>query len=330
MAIYIGRRDFIGALGGALVTLPCAAEAQQSALPVIGFLSGASPPKVPLGAFLHGLNDVGYTEGKNAAIEYQSADGQYDRLPGLAAELVRRHVSVIVTAGTGSTATLAAKAATTSIPIVFLTGSDPVRLGFVASLNRPGGNLTGVNNFVAELGSKQLELISELVPGASLIGMLVNPNNAGAELEVTQSQAAARTIQRQLRILNAGSEFDIDAAYATLTQERADALVIGNDGFFLARVDRLVALSARYAIPTGYARREYSAAGGLMSYGTSQTEAYRQVGIYAGRILKGAKPADLPVVQSTKFELVINLRTAKALGIEITATLLARADEVIE
>jgi putative ABC transport system substrate-binding protein len=324
----MNRRQMISALGGAAAG-PFAARAQQSAMPVIGFLSGASPPKVLSAVFRQGLSEAGYVEGQNVAIEYRSADGQYDRLPALAAELVRRRVNVIVTAGAGSTATLAAKAATTSIPIVFVTGSDPVQLGFVTSLNRPSGNLTGVNNFVAELGAKQLGLLHELAPRAIAIDMLVNPNNALAELEITETQAAARTIERQ-RILNARSERDIDAAYAMLAQQRADALVVANDGFFLAHAKQLVALSARYAVPTVYARREYAEAGGLMSYGTNQSEAYRQLGIYAGRIVKGAKPADLPVVQSIKFEFVINGKTAKALGLEIPPMLLARADEVLE
>jgi putative ABC transport system substrate-binding protein len=323
------RRAFIALLGGA-AAWPVAAWAQQPAMPVVGFLSSASPAKAALAAFQKGLSDAGYIEGKNVTIEYRSANGHYERLSGLAAELVRRQVGVIVTAGGGSTATLAAKGATTSIPIVFLSGSDPVHLGFVTSLNRPGGNLTGVNNFIAELGAKQLGLLHELTPNAVRIAMLVNPDNANAVVETTGTQTAARTIQRQLLILDAQSERDIEAAYATLAQQRADALVVANDSFFLAHAQQLVAMSARYAVPTVYARREYAEAGGLMSYGTSATEAYQQVGIYAGRILKGAKPADLPVVQSTRFELVINLKTAKALGLDVPATLLARADEVIE
>ena len=323
------RREFITFLGGA-AAWPLSAHAQQPLMPVVGFLSGASPPKAPWAAFQSGLSEAGFIEGQNVAIEHRSADGQYDRLSSLAAELVRRQVNVIVTAGAGTSATLAAQAATPSIPIVFVTGSDPVQLGFVTSLNRPGGNLTGVNNFVAELGAKQLGLLYELAPSATNNSLLVNPDNANAELEITQTRAAARAIQRQLRILNATTEREIDAAYATLAQERDDALLVGNDGFFLSHVARLVALSARYAIPTVYARREYAAAGGLMSYGTSQTEVYRQVGIYTARILKGAKPGDLPVVQSIRFELVINLKTAKTLGLEIPPMLLARADEVIE
>ena len=330
MTAFIGRREFITLLSGAALAWPIAARGQQATIPMIGFLSGASPVKAALAAFQKGLSDAGYIEGKNVTIEYRSADGHYDRLSGLAAELVRSQVGVIVTAGVGSTATLAARGATTSIPIVFLTGSDPVHLGFVSSLNRPGGNLTGVNNFVAELGAKQLGLLHELTPNAVRIAMLVNPDNANAVVETTETQSAARSIQRQLLILRAQAERDIEAAYATLAQQRADGLVVANDGFFLAHAERLVAMSARYAVPTVYARREYAEAGGLMSYGTSQSEAYRQVGIYAGRILKGAKPADLPVVQSTKFELVINLKTAKLLGLDLPASLLARADEVIE
>jgi putative ABC transport system substrate-binding protein len=252
------RREFIRLLGRSALAWPLAARAQQTAMPVIGFLSGASLAKAALAAFQKGLSDAGYIEGKNVTIEYRSADGHYERLSGLAAELVRRQVGVIVTAGGGSTATLAAKGATTSIPIVFLSGSDPVHLGFVTSLNRPGGNLTGVNNFIAELGAKQLGLLHELTPNAVRIAMLVNPGNANAAVETTETQTAARTIQRQLLILDAQSERDIEVAYTTLAQQRADALVVANDGFFLAHAQQLVAMSARYAVPTVYARREYA------------------------------------------------------------------------
>ena len=329
MAVGIGRRQFICALGSAAAAWPLAVHAQQ-AKPVVGFLSGVSPNKALLAAFQQGLSEAGYIDGKNVTVEYHSAGGQYGQLPVLAADLVSRQVAVIVTAGAGSTATLSAKAATTKIPIVFLTGFDPVQSGFVASLNRPGGNLTGVNNFVASLGAKGLGLIHDLVPKAIKIAVLVNPNNAGAELEITNMQAAAQRLQLQLLILKAGTERDINAAYETLVHQGADALAVGNDGFFLTRVDQLVALSARYAVPTIYARSEYAEAGGLMSYGTSQTDAYRQIGIYTGRILKGENPADLPVLQSTKFEFAINLETARALGIEVPPSVLAIADDVIE
>jgi putative tryptophan/tyrosine transport system substrate-binding protein len=324
------RRKFITLVGGAAASWPLDARAQQPAMPVIGFLSGVSPTQVLLAAFRQGLNDAGYSEGKNVAIEYRSADGRFDRLPVLADDLVRRRVAVIVTAGAGNTATLSAKAATTEIPIVFLSGFDPVRLGFVASLNRPGGNLTGVNLFGSELGPKRLELLRELIPTAAKIALLINPDSASVELEIAEMQAAAHAVQRQLLVLNERTERDIDAAYENLTRQRADALIISNDGSLLNRVDQLVALSARQAVPTIYARREYAEAGGLMSYGASLAEGYRQQGIYTGRILKGEKPADLPVTQSTKFELIINLKTAKALRLTIPPGVLAIADEVIE
>jgi putative ABC transport system substrate-binding protein len=323
------RREFVTLLGGAAMW-PLAARAQQPGMPVIGFLGGVSPTKTLLVAFRQGLNDAGYSEGKNVAIEFRSADGQLDRLPALADDLVRRRVAVIVAAGAGNTATLAAKAATTEIPIVFLSGFDPVRLGFVASLSRPGGNLTGVNLFGSELGPKRLELLRELIPTATKIGLLVNPDSASVELEIAEMQAAAHAVQRQLLVLNQRTERDIDAAYEDLGRQRADALVVSNDGSLLSRADQLVALSARQAVPTIYARREFAEAGGLMSYGTSLAEGYRQQGIYTGRILKGEKPADLPVMQSTKFELVINLKTAKALGLTVPPSVLAIADEVIE
>jgi putative ABC transport system substrate-binding protein len=324
------RRKFVALLGGVVAAWPFAARAQQKAMPVIGVLNTGSPSASsrPMGAFRQGLSEAGYVEGQNVAIEYRWAEGHYDRLPALAADLVGRKVDLIMASSPPSA--LAAKSATSTIPIVFRGGADPVGDGLIVSLAQPGGNLTGVSFVADELTAKRLELLSELVPRAGVIALLVNPNNASAERVIRDVQEAARTKGLQLHVLKAGSESEIDTAFASLVQLHADALVVGADPFLSSRREQLVALASRSAVPSIYAWREFAASGGLISYGASLTAAYRLVGIYAGKILKGAKPADLPVEQPTKFELVINRKAAKALGLEVPPTLVVRADEVIE
>jgi len=323
------RREFITLLGGAAAAWPLAARAQQPAMPVIGFLSSSSADRARyLTAFRHGVREAGYVEGQNVAIEYRWAQDQYDRLPDLAADLVRRQVTVIAAHDTPSS--IVAKAATTTIPIVFASGGDPVKLGLVASLNRPGGNVTGVTFVVAELGAKQLGLLHELQPGAVRVGVLVDPNFAGTQSFVSDVQAAALSIGKQIGVLEAPTGRDIDTAFARLAQKPIDALLVGPTALFDNRRVQLATLAAYHRVPAIYPRREFAEVGGLMSYGTIITDAYRQAGVYTGRILKGEKPADLPVIQSIKFEFVINLNTAKAFGLSFPPGLLAIADEVIE
>ena len=325
------RREFITLLGGA-TAWPLAARAQQPAMPVVGFLNPASSDTTAdfLRAFRQGLKDTGYVEGENVAIAYRWAENQFDRLPELAADLVRRKVVVIAATG-GPPSTLAAKAATTTIPIVFVVAEDPVRLGLVASLARAGGNVTGINFLSTELTAKRLELLHAMVPTAVRVAVLVNPANAtNTETTLRDVEPAARAIGLLIQVLNASTSREIDAAFATIVRERPDALFVGNDAFFNARRVQLALLAGRHGVPAILSDREYAEAGGLMTYGSNIVDVYRQVGVYAGRILKGAKPADLPVVQSTKFELVINAQTARMLGLTVPPTLLATADEVIE
>jgi ABC-type uncharacterized transport system substrate-binding protein len=329
MTTYIGRRKFIAVVGGA-AAWPLAARAQQTAMPVIGYLNNGSPESDAsrLTGLRQGLDETGYVEGRNLVIEYRWAGNQADRLPALAADLVQLRVAVIVAAGL--VPALVAKAATTSIPIVFSVAADPVQLGLVASLSRPGGNLTGFNSFAGELGPKGLALLHELVPSIATIGFLENPNNPIFELMTRDVLAAASVIGLQVQILKAGTDREIDAAFVSLLQAQAGALLVGNDPLFNSRIEQLIALAARHAVPAIYPWREFATAGGLMSYGGSLADQYRLAGVYAGRILKGAKPTDLPVVQPTKIELIINLKTAKTLGLEVPAKLLALTDEVIE
>jgi putative ABC transport system substrate-binding protein len=325
------RREFISLIGSVAVTWPLAARAQQSAMPRIGFLSSASPDlyAIRLRAFRQGLKEAGYIEGQNVEVEYRWAEGENDRLPAMAADLVRRQVNVIAASGTPSS--VAAKAATSTTPIVFETATDPVKIGLVASLSRPGGNLTGVTNLNVEVVPKRLELLRELLPKATVIAVLINPSGPSlAEAFLHDLRPAARTLGMQLHILRASNDRDFDTAFATLIQLRADALVIGPDVLFLTRSEQLAALSLRHAVPTIANNRPFAAAGGLMTYGANQTDNYRLVGIYTGKILKGEKPADLPVMQSTKVELIINLKTAKALGLTVPQSVQNRADEVIE
>ena len=326
------RREFITLLGGAAAVWPLVARAQQAAKQVIGFLHPASIDVVAdrVRAFRQGLKDTGFIEGDNVAIEYRWAENEIERVPALVAELVGRKVTVIAAVG-GNVPALAAKTATTTIPIVFGVGEDPVGLGLVASIARPGGNLTGINFLASELHAKRLELLRELVPGAVRLAVLINPGNAvNAETTLKDVQAAARTVGLQMQIIRASTSREIDAAFATMARERPDALLVGGDPFFNSRRVQLALLAARYAVSAAYASREFAEVGGLMSYGPNFLDSFRQVGVYVGRILKGAKPADMPVMQPTKYELVINLKTAKTLGLTVPPQIVARADEVIE
>jgi putative ABC transport system substrate-binding protein len=331
MASHIGRRKFLATLGGAAAAWPLAARAQQSKMSVIGYLGpgSAAASASTLAVFRQSLAGAGYVEGRNIAIEYRFAEGRYDRLPEMAAELVRQQVSLIVATG-GTAPALAAKAATATLPIVFSVTDDPVALGLVVSFARPGGNATGVNFPLAELAAKQLGLLHELVPAARRIGLLVNPNNSPSEAVTKDVTVAASAMGVEIGVVEADNNRAIETAFATLVLTRVEALLIGTDPFLFSRRVQLATLATRHAIPAAFAAREFPEVGGLMSYGTSLTEVFRQLGVYVGRILNGAKPADLPVVRSVTFELVINMSTARALGLEVPATLLARADEVIE
>jgi putative tryptophan/tyrosine transport system substrate-binding protein len=331
MAIQIRRREFIFTLGGAAAAWPLAARAQQQAMPVVGFLSGASPGAFTslVAAFRRSLTEAGFIEGQNVAIEYRWAEGQYDRLPALAANLVAQQATVIVATG-GPASGLAAKAATSSIPIVFISGSDPVDVGLVTGLGRPEGNATGITFFGDTLMAKRLELLRELVPNATTIAVLVNPTNADTPGQLREVQAAAQAVGQQLIVLNASTPREIEAVFAVLVQRTAGALMIAGDPFFLTQRELLVSLAERHAMPTIYASRELAARGGLMTYGVHLADVYRQVGVYTARILKGAKPADLPVLRPTRFELIIDLKTAKSLGLTVPPSIMLRADEVIE
>ena len=326
------RRDFIVLAGGlAAAAAPTCTLAQRSTMPVIGFLNSALPGPFAhlVDAFRQGLGEIGYVEGRNVSIEYRWAQNRYERLPELAADLVRRQVAVIV-AGGGNVSALAAKAATSTIPIVFTAAADPVKGQLVASLNRPGGNVTGIAALTVELDAKRLGLLRELAPKAGKIGALVNPNRPDSDSQVRDLQTAAQTIGQQIVVLHAGTEHDLDTAFATLVQQRVDALIVGADPFFASQRAQLIALTQRHAIPAIYQFREFAAAGGLMSYGANLADSYRLAGVYAGRILKGEKPAELPIMQPTKFELILNLKTAKKLGLAIPRDFLARVDEVVE
>jgi putative tryptophan/tyrosine transport system substrate-binding protein len=326
------RRQFITLLGGAAAAWPFAGRAQQPGSPVIGFLSGTNPSsyvQLSVVPFHAGLRETGYVEGQNIVVEYRWAHDQYDRLPGLAAELVRHKVALIATAG-GVHVARAAKATTTTIPIVFVIGSDPIDSGLVESLGRPGGNATGFSLFSTELGTKRLELMRDVLGSVPLIAVLVNPTNPRLDIDVADIQKAAGAVGQKILVFRASSESELDAAFSTLIEQGASALLIESDPFFTGRVTRLAALAARHRVPASYSFREFAAAGGLISYGTNIRDVYRQAGVYAGRILKGANPSDLPVLQPSTFELVINLKTARTLGINVPLPLLARADEVIE
>ena len=331
MTVTIGRRELLVALGGTVAAWPLAARAQQPALPVVGFLSFRSPGESASveAAFRQGLREQGYVEGQNLHIAFRWAEGHYERLPALAANLVEIRVALIAAAG-GQASELAAKAVTSTVPIVFVSGEDPVKLGLVAGLNRPGGNATGVSMFLSEMEAKRLALLRELIPGAPLIGVLVNPSSPSIDTQLNDVLSAPRALRQPIQIVNATNEREIDAAFAALAQNKVAAVLVCANAYLTSRRDQIVALAAQYSIPTIHDQREFAAAGGLMSYGTDLAGAYRLMGVYAGQILKGEKPANLPVQQSTKFELVINLATAKALGLEVPATILARVDEVIE